>query len=216
MAFEHKIKVDETSNCKEINLFEETGNYNITTNPTGYGAPNVASSAIVSQVIKFLKYGTTTPVIFTFTIAANVITAATRTATDGTVTNILADLASTAFPIAEADPFVITGEYLTEVADSDIDSDAYYIESTVSTSTVPYTFTVDQLLTCSACCCVASAQADLKASDCKCDPKKAMNAFYARVYLDAAVYAMEREEVDEAHNNIVEAKERCQGNCTTC
>lgn len=216
MALELQGTIEETTLCTNIEFFDPTGTYNASTNPGGYGSPNLASSAVTKAILNVYKYGDTVPVIFTFTVSSNVITAATVTRSGETAVSILADLASTAFPIVEASPLAIIGEYLTGEEDSDIESDTYYFEYSVTDGTTTYLYTVDQLLVCTTCCCVGSMQRELNAADCKCDKDKIMKAFTAQVYLDAAIWSMEKEEIEKAHNNIAYAKELCAGGCQDC
>lgn len=218
MALEILFEVEESEDCLEWDLTDTTGAYNVTTNPTGYGSPNTASSAIVSAIINVLPYGETVPTIFTLTIATNVVTAATWTAPDGTVTNILADLAYTVFPFTEAAPFTIYGEWMGNGADSELTSGAYNFEYIIATSggALTYNTDIDQLITCQVCCCVRSAAVDLDASDCKCNKEKVDKAVRASIFLDSAIWAMENAEVEKAVANLNQAHDICSGNCVNC
>lgn len=210
---------EEQDNCQDIYFWDDTGTYAGGSNEGGYGTPNIASTAVTQALLKIYAYGAETPTLFTFTVSSGTITAATITPPSGTATSILADMDSVVFPFTEALPFVITGAYLEDSDDEDTEvvSDAYYTEYSVTDGTNTYVSTSDDLFSCAACCCVATAKKELNANDCKCNTTKVMNATYAGVYLDSAIAAMEQEEVDKAHNNIVYAKELCTGDgCSNC
>lgn len=218
MALEIAFTVTESDDCLEWDVVDSTGNYNVTTTPGGYGAPNTASSAIVSVIINVLPYGETVPTIFTLTVATNVVTAATWTAPDGTVTNILADLAYTVFPFTEAAPFTIYGEWMGNGEDSELTAGAYNFEYIIATSggALTYNTDIDQLITCQVCCCVRSAAVDLDATDCKCNKDKVDKAVRASIFLDSAIWAMENAEIEKSVNNLAMAKAICSGECKNC
>jgi hypothetical protein len=88
----------EQCDCKTALFNDTTGVYDAVTNEGGWGAPNTLSSAITSATIEITPKGYITPIIFTFTIVNDVITAATRTDEFGVVVNVLSLLSSTVFP----------------------------------------------------------------------------------------------------------------------
>jgi len=88
----------EQCDCKTALFNDTTGVYDAVTNEGGWGAPNTLSSAITSATIEITPKGYILPIIFTFTIVNDVITAATRTDEFSVVVNVLPLLNSTIFP----------------------------------------------------------------------------------------------------------------------
>lgn len=214
MAFKLLFELDEEDGCSLWNVEDTSGVYNVTTNPTGYGAPNVESTAITSATFLVYQYGSTVPYTFTFTIGAGVITALTVTAPDGTVTNIFADIVNTAFPFTETLPFVINPQWLGLAADASFVSSAYRFEYNVTDGTDIYSDSVDQLITCATCCCVNNMEINL--DDCSCKGS-AGKKFMAKMFLDEANWAMEQEDVDKAQTILLFVQGLCTGaNCNCC
>ncbi len=216
MAFELASILEEQEGCKEWYFIDSTGTYNATTNPTGYGAPNVASANVTTATLYILPYSYTTGWLFTFTIISGDITACTVTAPDGTVTNIFADLQYTVFPFSETNPFVVISDWLGMGEDSELTSSVYSLEYHILGSVFDHVFTEDVVVVCKTCCCVASAAADLAVTECSCEDEKLEKAMEARIYLDSAIYAMENGEVDKSYTNLMHAQEVCTGKCKSC
>ena len=216
MALENSFEIEEADGCKSWELIDTTGDYNDPNNLTGFGAPNIAASTITSATISILFYGSTVPYIFTFTIVTGTITACTVTNPAGVVTNILADLSATAFPFSVAEPFVILPEWIGLAEGDSMPIGAIYTEYNISDGTDNYTADCDQLIVCSVCCCVTNMKADLDSRSCDCQESNMDKAIKATIWLDAANYAMEQEDVDKAHANLLFAKSICEGSCTGC
>lgn len=217
MALEIQHKISENDGCKSWNFTDETGDYNVTTNPTGYGYPNMSSSAITLATIYILPHNYTVGFLFTFTIVSNTITVVTITFPDGTVTDITSLLASTVFPFIEnVNPFAIIGDWLGYGIDSEIISSAYYIEYNVSDGTNTYTSSSDEIIVCQVCCCVRNAEADLDSTDCECQNDKIEKTMRSAIFLDSAIWAMENGDVEKSYTNLMTAKELCSGKCSNC
>jgi len=212
MALENFITITENDGCQSINFIISTGSYNATTNPGGFGVPNPASSVMTSMTILVLPYGFTAGYTFTFTLSSNVITAATSTAPNGTITDIYSSLTSTVFPFSSDAPFVITGAMLGYGTSSQIPSDCFYFEMNMSDGTTTYTATLDYLTTCVACCCVRTMEAALD-GDCDCEADNVKSAARGRILLNCAIWAMEDNSVDKAHTIINKVTEICGKNC---
>ncbi len=60
MALKVKICVLLSSDCKTAYFFDVTGLYHVTTNPTGYGAPNAAVADFLTATLKVKFAGSTT------------------------------------------------------------------------------------------------------------------------------------------------------------
>lgn len=56
MALVPKISLTLGNKCNLVNLYEETNAYNLTTNPTGWGTPNIDTAAVVSSVINIYPW----------------------------------------------------------------------------------------------------------------------------------------------------------------
>lgn len=217
MALEHKFEIEEQEGCKEIYFVDSTGDYDVTLNPTGYGTPNLGSDAIVAVQVIITPYGDAVGYTFDFTVVTNIITVATVTAPDGTVTDILADLVSTAWPwIVDVNPLIIIGDYLGFGTDSEITSGGFNIEYIIDEGAEQFSFDEDHLIACQVCCCVRNAAADLEATNCECQAEKLNNAINAQIFFDAAVWATEGGEIDKGVANLAMAKKLCEGKCTNC
>ncbi len=205
--------IDEQSGCQEWHFVDETGSYS-SDNTGGYGSPNLASSAVTSATILVLQNGFTSGYTFTFTIASNVITAATLTGPNGDITTITSDLTSTVFPFTTVYPFVIIADWLGFGVDSQFVSDGYYIEYNITDGTTTYTSSRDELITCLTCCCVRTMVSNL--TDCSCEDEALQKATKAQIFLDSAVWAMENGEVDKSVNNLNVAKALCGDTNCNC
>lgn len=214
LVLEHDLS--EAEGCLVWNFWDDTGSYAASTNPGGYGSPNLASSAVTSATLQVLPYGYTTGYTFTFTISTNVITAAKVTDPAGTITNILADMDSTVFPFTEALPFEIIGEWLGNGEDSELTSSTYYFEYNVTDGTNTYTSSADRVIVCQVCCCVRNAEADLDATECSCESATIEKVTRSQIFLDSAIWAMENGEVEKSYTNLMTAKKLCDGSCTNC
>ena len=100
MGLEPKYCFQQDCTCQTALFNDEIGVYEYD-NTGGYGAPNTLSSAITSAIIEITPYGWESSITFNFTIASNVVTAATKTDEFGTVTNVLSLLNTTAFPFVD-------------------------------------------------------------------------------------------------------------------
>jgi len=116
----------EQCDCKTALFNDTTGVYDAVTNEGGWGAPNTLSSAITSATIEITPKGYILPIIFTFTIANDVITAATRTDEFSVVVNVLPLLNSTIFPFFN---FEFNSELLFNASPSSDLSDGSYLVS---------------------------------------------------------------------------------------
>jgi len=60
MALDLKIKLQQASDCKTFKLFDNTGDYNVSSNPGGYGSPNPAKTSFNGSQ-DYFKYIITGP-----------------------------------------------------------------------------------------------------------------------------------------------------------
>ena len=219
MALEVSLSVLESEDCQSWDVVDTAGTYSAVApiNLTGYDTPNLASADVIKATILVIQYGQTTGYTFTFTIATNVITAATLTDPNGDITIITADLTYTTFPFTTAAPFVLIADWLGFGTDSEFESDAYYLEYNVTADNITvYTGSSDELIVCATCCCVRGMAADL--DDCSCENKDNAldNAVKAQIFLDSAIWSMGNGEVDKSVVNLNTAKTLCTGGCEGC
>ncbi len=219
MALEIKNILDESDDdlCKSWNFWDDSGNYNAITNTTGYGAPNLAKSAITGSTLTIIPFGYTTGYLLTFTVVNLVVTAATATAPNGTVTNILADLATTTFPFTEDEPLVIISDWLGMGEDSELTSSAYNLTYTVNDVTpTTYTSVSDELIVCQVWVLTHNRAADLASGSCDCEGEEIELAMRAQMMLDSAVAAMENGDVEKSQANLTYSKELATTKCKGC
>lgn len=130
MAFELKYSFCESCDCKTGVFNDTTGVYDVNTNPTGYGAPNVASADITSATIVVTPPSYDSPITFTFTISSGTVTAATRTDIFGVVTDVLSLLSTTTFPFVDLnfDSILLFGD----TTQNDLEDGSWLVVYTVS------------------------------------------------------------------------------------
>lgn len=152
MALQTKPSYEQKCDCKLSRFDDLTGNYDPADNPGGYGAPNVASSAITSASFAIKKSTWDSPITLNFTIASNVITAATVTDQFGNVRNVLALLSNTVFPFTNQvfDSILLYGTAQQE----ELASGTYYCTYTVSNGTTPVSSILWTFFTCKYDSCV--------------------------------------------------------------
>lgn len=217
------ISITIPSACTSFVLTDTTGVYSAT-NTGGYNtAVNIPSSAVQTVKVRVYQYGATVPTLFTFTVLTNVVTAATCTKPDGTVTNILADLSNTAWPFTGASAFNILGTYLGFASGQKLSDQvwtiAYEIIGVYSNGGIDYDFDLttsnDELVSCNTCCCVKKMAANLKTNCCECGDAL-MRYLKANAMLESAEACADIGEYDSAQKAIMKASELCDQSCTSC
>jgi hypothetical protein len=98
MAVSLNFCLAQQCDCKTALFTDTTGVYLANVNDGGWGAPNTLTTDIIFARIQITPKGYIYPITFDFTIANDVITAATRMDEFGVVTNVLPLLSSTVFP----------------------------------------------------------------------------------------------------------------------
>lgn len=212
MALELLSTVESEDGCVGFVFTDTTGVYNVTTNPGGYGAPNPESNIVNEATISLYPPLATVPYLFTFTIETGNLAAATVTAPDGTVTNILADLSGITFPFDADNQIHILETYL-GVTDGDMVTDGVWTSvyeitledaSTYNTTTYPMSI-------CSTSCCINKMFVNLSDCGCGCAAEKA--ALSANAKLMSAIAAADLGMMTQAQENLTKAKEMCDGEC---
>lgn len=82
MSLAPKISLSLGNKCNLVNLIEETNSYEFTTNPGGWGGPNIDASNILTAVVNIFPftYTPTTNAVSTGSISGNVFTDTTHLA----------------------------------------------------------------------------------------------------------------------------------------
>lgn len=220
------LDTDLATDCQAFEISDDTGSYNATTNPGGYGGGvNIPSNSVQSNIIRIYQYGETVPTTFTFTVLLNVVTAATWTTPAGVVTNILADLTSTVWPFSTAtsNTLSISNEWLGFDEDENISDQvwtiSYEITGTYTNGGADYDYALitsnDELVDCNTRCCIKKMAAALKPNCCECGDKL-MTYLKAKAMQEAAVASADVGEYDAAQKAIEKAAEICDNNCQGC
>jgi hypothetical protein len=218
MALQVVCSLDENAGCRSIDFIEETGNYNASTNPGGFGAPNAAINDITQVLINVYPEGYTTPILLDLAITTGTVTGLDITLPGGTATAFSLSGLNTTYPWTAALPFVISGEMLTGVEDSELTYGAYNIDYIAYAGvSIASQTNLEALIVCQVERAVKNAQGALDV-DCKCDCSSPsyMSAFQSRVYLDSAKHSMENAEPLKAAETLRYAYELATGNCKTC
>lgn len=218
MALIPKLSVCQPNDCQKLWLWDSTGTYDVSTNPGGYGAPNPDATAIVNAVIKVYPPGYSVPIVFTFTILTGVITAATRTDPNGTVTTVTSSLNTTAFPWTDTVPFILTSDLLNIGESQSLESGNWFFEYTITNNSINYYNTsTDTFIFCVAECCVNKML--LKVDDCDCGcGGDGFGARYlkAKALLDAAKFAAQWGLKEKAQTLLEEVQSICGSDCNGC
>lgn len=139
--------------CTTLTFNDTTGTYNASTNPLGYGLPGGIESSDVTSVNLTVRFETAGIYLtYLFTVASDVITAATLSLNGATAVDITSELLSTVFPIVSFDVLGDYGVNLPTLEDG-VYSAEYTIEGIVVD--VPFNYTTsEQIVTdCNVCCC---------------------------------------------------------------
>jgi hypothetical protein len=100
MALDLRYCFSQRCDCKVAVFNDESGVYSFS-NTGGYGAPNIDPLTITSATMTIYPFGYVNPIVFTFTIASGIITAATKTDEYGIVTNVFSLLNTVLFPFVD-------------------------------------------------------------------------------------------------------------------
>lgn len=213
MALLLKSTVEVMEGCYGFSFIDSTGSYSAT-NTGGYGAPNVATSAIISSKVKVYPPKATVPYEFEFTISSNAFTDATLLKPDGIISNIFSNLTGLVFPFSVGNEFEINETYLDYSNNTSVIDGVWKIEYEVSSSTATYITTSYVLPSCTATSCIQKAFINLK--DCGCDDAYFQTAQLADAFLKSATYSLELGLTEKAQSSIDKANEICSNNCKSC
>lgn len=153
------------TDCTSIYFFDKTGAYNVTSNPTGYGAPNYAIGDFTVATLSVLTAGATTP----------------------TVINAYSSLPSSNVNAAYEITLAALG--LTELP-SGLTRVTYRVAGSAGTPAVAFAYTTTKLflVDCEYRCCIDKKRRDLAQdpADCSCTDKRVSDLLYAEAMLEAA------------------------------
>lgn len=204
------------STCTTMTVTDSTGTYNVTTNPLGYGLPGGIATTDVTSLVIVVNIEGGTYFTYTFTIAANVITAATLSISGGTATNIFTNLLSTVFPLTAFDLWNGYGVTLPTFEDGVIEVDYTISGSATSGDTAVafnYTTSSAMLVPCETCCCVQKMALAIDI-DCACSDEAMCNFLRASTYLEIAKFNTQIGKTAVAQQALTKAKEICD--CAGC
>lgn len=221
MALELQATSPTQTGCLGLTFTDTTGIYNVTTNPGGYGAPNIDSTDITDATISIYTPNSTVPYIITFVITTGNIDSAIITNPDGTTNNVTTNIVTTqglTFPFSTvlgSGSLAIDETWIGGTEDEALTDGIYTIVYEVSDGSNEYNTTVYTLSKCNATCCITKAYANLD-SDCGCDDSGLKVAQRANAFLNAAISAADLGMMEAAQTDIEKALEICQGNCKSC
>jgi hypothetical protein len=207
------------SGCSELNLTDDTGQYDAITNPYGYGlvgGPDEADITGCEIVVTYNTLGTYTT--FDFTIASGVITAATLAVGSATPTNILAELDSTAWPfITDVNPLNLVGEYGVTIPEftDEIFKVTYNITGEIAgPEAFDFTTTAYEPVVCNSRCCVDRKFQEIDVN-CACSDDKITEALYGETLIKQVEIASEQGDSTAALQALEQLRLLCgsEGGC---
>lgn len=223
MALELQATSPTQTGCLGLTFTDTTGIYNVTTNPGGYGVPNLRHTDVTEATISIYTPNSTVPYVITFAITSGTIDSAIITNPDGTTDDITTEVVTDqglTFPFStnfSSDSLLIDETWIGGTEDEAITDGVYTIvyEVTDGAPESTYNTTVYTLSKCNATCCITKAYANLD-SDCGCDDSGLKVAQRANAFLNAAISAADLGMMEAAQTDIEKALEICQGNCKSC
>jgi hypothetical protein len=170
MAVDIKYSICQSSNCESLTFTETTGVYNVTTNPTGWGA---------------VGGGDPNEMLSDATIAT-----LTLTGPDGTVYAPVDLLGLSSFPKDDIKfGYSITAASV-DSSLSEFSDGSWTIAYNVTTGSTTYSESKTFFFSCQISACVYSMVADIDVSDCNCDIETLNKVLEAKAFLDALSYAV--------------------------
>lgn len=206
MALDLKFTLYTDDACENLYLIDTTGTYS-TANTGGYNSPNLAINDIDVVTATLTVLGT--DIVFEFTVANGVITAATATM-GTTIVNILSALTATSWPFDYNNPLNLTPSFYSASLPTLEDGD-YQVEYEVEDSDEEITFTADDtiLIECATCCCISKKMAGVNIND----KANLVANLVPLAYLEVARYADDAGDVTKANNYIIKAAAACNDDC---
>jgi len=213
------ISLSVDSECSELNLTDDTGQYSALTNPLGYGLPggpdynDITGCEIVVTLNTLGTYLT-----YDFTIASRVITAATLAIGSGTPASILTELTSTAWPfITDINPFNVVGDYgvtIPEFTDEIFKVDYNITGEIAGPESFDFTTTAYEPVICNSRCCIDKRFQAIDVN-CACSDDKITEALYGETLIKQVEIASEQGDLTAALQALEQLRVLCgtEGGC---
>jgi hypothetical protein len=218
------LSIENTVNdqCTGITLADTTGQYNITTNPEGYGLPGgPLSNDVTSLEVVVRNESTGTYFTYAFVISLGVVQSCTLSIQGGTPTDISTEVGAIPWPFDADDQFNLFDDY--GVTLPSFEDGVWQVEYTIEGSALdggvstPFSYTTSEtfLVNCEITCCIGKMYAKLD-PNCPCSDEGQKNADKAYAFLQAATYASQYGKTEEAIEALKKAQELCDCNCKDC
>jgi hypothetical protein len=225
MALSIKCKGSFSADGETMYFQDNTGNYNSSSNTTGWGSPNYTTDTVTSfQIIcNWISVGTT--VTYNFTVSSNVITAASMIDSAGTTFNILSALTSTTFPFTSSNLFSLTSVYGTAAVLPDLEDGQfqliYKIIGVYGAGSPPVLTSYNQATSktyfrdCDLKCCLSSLRLTVSDTNCDCSDAIMNKVNRVQYWWDSALCAVVvGKPNDTALDYFTKAQELCQDGCS--
>jgi len=209
------IELTKATDCSDITLTDDTGTYDVTTNPLGYGLPSGITVNNVTGLI--ITVNMSSGIYFTYTcvVASGVINSCLLSVNGGTGTEIVSLLASTTFPVTDFSLFDEDyGVTLPELEDSIVEVD-YNITGSSGEDTFNYLTSDSVMISCDICCCKDKLLLSID-PNCDCSSDAMQNYLRVSTYLEIAEMNMDIGKNDIALINLNKAIEICNCGCSDC
>ncbi len=164
MALKLSYNICVTQACTQLKFTETTGFYDVITNTTGYGTPNILISDVLTAVLTIK--------------GPNGITYNVNLFSTGLFPDDLSGIEYTIPLSSYGSPSMIT-------------DGQWYFVYTITTAGATYSTTIYKYFTCNTECCVTSMQPDLKTCDCCDDNPELDNYIKAWSFLQSLKKAAE-------------------------
>jgi len=187
MAVDVKFSICQSSDCKSIKFTETTGAYHVTTNPTGWGAPNELTSNAVSATL-------------------------TITGPDGTTYSPVNVFTLGTFPKTTSTAYSIAASAIDANLTGFVDGN-WEMTYTVTTATATYEEKLTFFFFCKIDSCICKKLATLKVDDCTCDPGKIEEVLQMKAYAYALEYAVGCGNITGANEILATLQRMCECGC---
>lgn len=200
------ITITINDECTTIDLADTTADY---------GGGTVTTASVQSVVVVVRNKSNSTYFTYTFTVASNVITAATLSLDGGTATSILSELSSTAWPfITDVNEFDLWEDR--GVTLPDFDDAVYQVEYTITrTTATAYSYTTSKMTVrdCDLCECEADKFVDID-PNCECSSTAIQHIMRIQALHKSAIFAAQKGMATKAVAALAEAIDLCA--CEDC
>jgi len=211
------IELTSATDCSDITLTDDTGLYNVTTNPLGYGLPGGITVNNVSSLIITVNLNGGIYITYTCIVSSGVITSCLLSVNGGTGTEIVSLLASTTFPVTDFSLFSEDyGVTLPSLEDGIVEVDYVIAGVGSGEETFNYLTSASGLLSCTVCCCKEKLLLSID-PDCSCSDSKMQTYLRVSTYLEVAAMNIDigkNDQALEALNKAIELCDDCGCGCS--